>query len=62
MTEIDKSRNNSISILFRIMDSRTIIIKIIEKVYLWEQDWGDKGRWDRKEDIKSLLDLHYSTL
>lgn len=50
MTETDKSRNNSTSVLFRITDSRTRRkTKRVEKAWLWEARLGSKEGWDRDE-------------
>lgn len=50
MIEIDKLRNNSISVLFRIIDLRIRRkIKRVEKVWFWEVRFGSKEGWDRDE-------------
>ena len=53
ISETDKPRNNSLSILFRTMELRTRRPTEIDGDKSWsnEQDWGRKG-WDRNEDIK----------
>ena len=53
ISETDKSRNNSVSILFSTMELRTRRPTEIDGEKSWsnEQDWGRKG-WDRNEDIK----------
>ena len=53
ISETDKQRNSSLSILFRTMALRTRRPTKIDGKKCWsnERDWGRKG-WDRIEDIK----------